>query len=161
MKRILPVVLIIFAVAELSGCEAIQRKFTRKRKRTPIAPRFYQEGEVDTRPNLELYMMHYMYWKTWHEELVAKAGENSKRDRLATGSVLTHLEDMKKYLVEEKAAELEGYIEQVREMTRLINSSSGSTDMKMGYLRQRMDNIRARIIRNFYYKKVMDHIKPD
>ena len=157
MKRFVAVVLVVFLALELTGCEAIQRKFTRKTKRKTIRPRFYAEGLDETRPVLELYMMHYTYWKAWHGELVTKAGENSKRDAMAITNALSHLNDMKKYLQEEKAEELNGYIEQTKSVTDRI--ARGGSEMNLGNYKQRLDTIMARIIRNFYYKKVREYIK--
>lgn len=160
MKRIISAILISMLILELAGCEAIQRKFTRKKKREPITPRFYHEGVSETRPNLELYMMHYMYWQTWHEDLIAKAGTNAKRDAMACDEVIGNLTDMKKRLKDEKAKELDTYIEQVRKITGEIKSG-GSTLMRLGFLKQRLSNIKGRIVRKFYYKKIRDYIKPD
>jgi len=161
MKKAISIFLIVIAALELTGCEAMQRKFTRKKKRTPIRPRFYQEGAAETRPHLELYMMHYTYWKTWAEELVAKAGTNNKRDLLASREALGHLRDMRKYLSEEKAKELDIYIENTRNITDQITEGGGAPEMRIGYLKQKLDNIRARVVRNFYYKKVRDDILPN
>ena len=161
MKKIILVVMILVLVSGLVGCETIQRKFTRKTKRRPIRPRFYTAGAQETRPNIELYMMHYTYWKTWHEDLVANAGVNAKRDKMASGNALSHLNDMKKYLMEEKAEELDGYIKQTRDITDRITKDGGSLQTQIGRLKQRLDNIRARVVRKFYYKKVKDYIKPD
>lgn len=68
--------------------------------------------------------------------------------------------DMKRYLLQEKAEELNEYIEQLKKIAKGIKSGS-ITDMRMGRTKQRLDNIRARIARKFYYKKVRDFIKPD
>ena len=108
MRKIISIVLISILAMQLAGCEAVQRKFTRKKKRGPITPRFYQEGMAETRPRIELYMMHYMYWKTWHEDLVVNAGKNAKRDKMACEELIANLNDMKKHLVNEKAKELDG-----------------------------------------------------
>lgn len=160
MKKIVSIALILLLTAELTGCEAIQRKFTRKKKNTVVKPRFYREGMSETRSNLELYMVHYMYWKTWHEELIAKAGENAKRDIMSCNEVITNLMDMRKRLVKEKAKELDSYIDQVRTITDRIKQGN-VTDMRMGRVKQDLDKIRARIIRNFYYKKITDYIRLD
>lgn len=160
MRKIVSIVLILALALEFTGCEAVQRKFTRKKKREPIRPRFYQGGMAETRPNLELYTMHYVYWKTWHEDLVDNAGTNSKRDTLACTEVIGNLIDMRKRLKEKKAKELDAYIEKVKKITDEIRSG-GFTSVRLGFLKQKLDNIKGRIIRKFYYKKVRDDIKPD
>lgn len=160
-RRGILLLLVTVLMVQMCGCEAIQRKFTRKKKRKPVSPKFYQGLPEETRPNIELYMMHYVYWKTWHQELVNKAGDNTKRDRMASSEVLGHLNDMKKYLAEEKAEELQGYIDETKVLTDQIVKGGGGLNMKIGRLRQSLDNVRARIVRRFYHKKVRDYIKPN
>lgn len=160
MKKIISIVLILLLTLELAGCEAVVRKFTRKKKREPLRPRFYQEGMSDTRPHLELYMMHYMYWKTWHEDLIVHGGSNAKKDRMACAEIMSNLADMRNNLVEEKAKELDEYMADVKKITDEIKDS-GSSVTRLGYLRNRLGTLKARIMRNFYYKKVREYIKPD
>ena len=161
MKKAFLILLVLTTISGLTGCETLQRKFTRKSKeREPAKPRFYSEAMSETRPNLDLYMMHYVYWKTWQEELMVKAGQNAKRDSLAVSEAIGNLLDMKKYLLDEKAKELDTYIEQVKKITDEI-ASGGATAVRLGSLKQKLGNIKARIVRRFYYKKVIDYIKPD
>ncbi len=160
MKRAVSIILILFLALELTGCEAIQRKFTRKRKKEAIRPKFYQEGMSETRPRLELYIMHYAYWKMWHEDLVEKGGDNTKRDAMACDEIIGNLTDMRKHLMEEKAKELDIYIEQTKKFTSEIKSGTANL-MRLGFIKQKLDNLRARIVRKFYYKKVREYIKLD
>jgi len=159
-KRIISAGLTLLLLLNLAGCETLQRKFTRKTKRKPIKPMFYAEGAEETRPNLELYMMHYTYWRAWHQDLVARAGDNAKRDEMASEEIIGHLTDMRKYLVNGKADELGVYIDEIRNLTGQITRGGGS-GMRLGYLKRKLDNIRARIARKFYYKKVRKYLKPD
>lgn len=161
MKKIIAVIIVLIFLPGLTGCEAIQRKFVRKNKKEPLRPKFYQEGlSSETRPNIELYMMHYMYWKTWHEDLVVKAGDNAKRDKLAFSEVFSNLKDMQKRLLEEKAKEIDVYIEEMQKIAREIEKGKAGT-MRLAFLREQLDRIRARIVRKFYYKKIADYILPD
>lgn len=160
MKKTISIALVFILLVGLTGCEAVQRKFTRKKKHEPIKPRFYQEGVSETRPNLELYMMHYTYWKTWHEDLVANVGVNAKRDAMACGEAIGNLLDMKKRLTQEKADELDRYIGEIKKITNEVEKG-GLSDMRAGFIKQKLDKLRARIVRRFYYKKVREYIKPD
>ncbi|NQT07037.1 MAG: hypothetical protein HQ575_05805 [Candidatus Omnitrophica bacterium] len=160
MRKFFSVIILIFFLSQLVGCEAVMRKFTRKRKKKTIRPTFYQEGMAETRPHVELYMLHYTYWKTWHEELAAGAGKNAKRDRLACSEMMGNLSDMKKHLVEEKAKELDQYIKVIDGITKELQKGN-STSIRLGFLRQKLDKIKGRIMRKFYYKKVRDYIIPD
>jgi len=160
MRRLIATALILTVALQLTGCEALQRKFTRKKKREPLKPRFYQAGESETRPHLELYIVHYTYWKSWHSEITTGSTDNAKRNIMACNEMVSHLEDMKKHLLEEKAKELDGYIGRVREITGDMKRSNFSV-MRFGYLKQELSKTGARIERNFYYKKVKEHMKPD
>lgn len=160
MKRIISAALILSLTIGTTGCETIQRKFTRKKKRKILTPRFYQEGLEDTRSNLELYIMHYTYWKTWQDELITNSGKNAKRDTMASNELIGHLNDMKRYLVEEKSKELDSYLEQIKKIINEI-SKGGLTTMRLELHKQRLGNIKGRIMRKFYYKKIKDYIKPD
>ena len=161
MRKIISIALIFLLLTELTGCEAIQRKFTRKKKREPLTPRFYEEGATsETRPHVELYIMHYTYWKTWSEDLAVKAGENSKRDVLACNEIVGNLMDMRKHLIEDKAEELDVYIGQTREITDEIKKGRVNY-IRLGLLKRKFDNVRMRILKNFYYKKVRNYIKEE
>ncbi len=160
MIRAACVALVVLLAVQSAGCASLQRKFTRKTKKKTITPKFYAEGSGETRPNLELYMTHYMYWKTWHEDIVQNAGENAKRDRMAVTEMIGSLADMKRYLSDEKAAELQGRIEVVTDLSERALAYRG-TAAGMENLKRKLDNERARIVRGFYYKKVKDHILPD
>jgi len=161
MKKVIFILFVMLLSLEFVGCESVMRKFTRKTKREPIRPVFYQEGMEDTRPHYELYMMHYTYWKAWNDELVNNAGKNFKKDKMAAQGVLDHLADMRKYLIEEKGKELDVYIAQVKWVTDQIIRGGTSTPMRLGNLRQRLGNISSRIARKFYHKDVRDFIIPD
>jgi len=160
MKRLLSMLLVLSLAIGLTGCESIQRKFTRKKKHKPQAPKFYQEGAQETRSNADLYMMHYIYWKTWHEDLATNAGTNAKRDRLACNEVINHLKDMKGYLLKDSAIELGGHIESIEKIASEINTG-GSTAMRLGILKKKLGDIQMRIMKNFYYKKVKESIRLD
>ncbi|MBL7068965.1 MAG: hypothetical protein ISS34_03835 [Candidatus Omnitrophica bacterium] len=160
MRRLIAVVLIAAVALQLTGCEAVQRKFTRKKKREPLRPRFYRAGESETRPHLELYIMHYAYWKSWHGEMTIGSTDNAKRNIMACDEMVSHLDDMKKHLLEEKAEELDKYITRVKEITDEMKRGNFSV-MRLGYLKQELSKTGARIERKFYYKKVKEYIKPD
>ena len=161
MKRFFLILLVFLLSLDLAGCDTVARKFTRKRKRETIRPVFYREGMDNTRPHIDLYMSHYTYWKSWNDELAANAGRNSKKDRMAAAGALSHLADMRKNLIEEKAKELDVYIAEVSEITQeMLQVGSGSA-ARLGRLKGRLSTVGARIVRDFYHKKVREYILPD
>ena len=159
-KRLISIALIISMASAVTGCEAIQRKFTRKKKREVLRPRFYQEGEADTRPHLELYIMHYTLWRSWQTELLTGTTENAKMRRMSCNELIGHLMDMKKHLVREKADELQLYINEVVKVTDRIKTGS-STIMETGHLKHNLEKLGARIERKFFYKDIKKYIKSD
>jgi polyhydroxyalkanoate synthesis regulator phasin len=160
IKRAAVLALVMLISAQITGCDSIQRKFTRKTKRKTISPKFYHEAGGETRPNLELYMTHYTYWKTWHEDLVKDGGRNAKRDKMAISEVLGNLHDMKKSLTDEKARELQVHIDETKALTDRV-AAGAVTTASLENLKRKLDNVRARIVRKFYYKKVAEYILPD
>jgi hypothetical protein len=80
---------------------------------------------------------------------------------MAAAGTLSHLADMRKNLIEEKAKELDVYIAEVSEITgEMLEVGSGSA-ARLGRLKQRLSTVGARIVRDFYYKKVRECILPD
>ena len=156
-KKLITTILVLSVLGSLSGCETIRKKFTRKKKAKPVRPMFYMEEEEVTRPPMELYSMHYIFWRSWTKDLVASAGENAKRDRRAAGEIIANLIDMEKYLTGEKKEELAKYIEDVKVITDKMIAGNVS-EPRMGRLRQQLDKVARRITNKFYYKKVRDYI---
>lgn len=161
LRKIIVIFLVASLISGLTGCETLRRKFTRKRKAKPVRPMFYREGESEmTRPPLELYMMHYVYWKTWMDDLINNAGVNKKRDKRASNEAIGNLLDMRKRLTEEKQKELDEYIDEVRRITDKIQTGI-LNEARLGRLKQELDKVKSRVVRKFYYKKVREHIKQD
>ena len=69
--------LIFSFAAGITGCAALKKKFTRKKKerKTPV---YYQVRKYDIKPSMELYEKHYIFWVNWHKNLVAELGNNYK-----------------------------------------------------------------------------------
>ena len=78
MKRWVVFIIIILLTASLAGCDAMQRKFTRK-KTTVKQPHFYQLKKYTKKPSPELYKQHYAYWASWQEEDVTMLIPGLKR----------------------------------------------------------------------------------
>ena len=101
--------------------------------------------------------MHYVYWKTWQEDLINNLGLNRKRDLLACSEIMTNLKDMRKLLIEEKAVELDPYVKEMQAITDSITEGSMTT-IREGLVKRRLDTLRARIVGQFYIKKIQEYI---
>ena len=159
IKKIITTILLLSLISSLTGCETVRRKFTRKKKAKTVRPMFYKkDGDFEEkRPPAELYEMHYVYWKTWMDDLIDRAGLNRKRDNRSINEAISNLIDMKKYLTGEKKEELDQYIEEIKIATDRIRSTK-LIGARMSGLRQNLDKLKRRVARKFYYKKVKDYI---
>ncbi len=113
MRKICTFVMIIFIAVGLSGCDALQRKFTRKKKETKPIPRLYQIKKYDIKPSAELYSKHYAYWRSWLSELIQSLGQNQKHDVRCVNEALSQLHDMRNILVREKADGLTKHMKRI------------------------------------------------
>lgn len=115
MKKIFNVIIILFIAVNLTGCDAVQRKFTRKKKNTKPIPRIYQLKKYDVKPSVELYNKHYAYWQSWMSELIQDLGQNHKRDVVSISEAVNQLHDMQNLLVPEKADALGKHVRRLEE----------------------------------------------
>jgi len=157
MKKWAMFLLIIAIAVSMTGCDALQRKFTRKTKKT-TKPRIYQLKKYDIKPSPDLYAKHFAYWQTWSSELLQRLGNNHKKDARCIEELLGQLHDMQNILVKEKADEFEKHIvayERVRDTImkeELTVNNSSRTRMTLEH--------EDRVIKNdFCVKKIRNFIK--
>ena len=99
MRKTLTLCLAVVLVVSLSGCAAVKKKFTRKKKEQPISTVMHLEEEfVKPYSNEYYYSSHFNMWKVWHEELLKFLDGNQKRRHRAGREVIAHLDQMKSYL---------------------------------------------------------------
>ena len=79
MKRLMTILVTVCVALSLVGCDAVQKKFTRKKKAQPKKPKIYQLDRYEKKPTPELYNKHYVYWETWSSELISELGQNQKK----------------------------------------------------------------------------------
>lgn len=120
MKKICALAMIVFIALTLAGCDALQRKFTRKKKYVKPVPRLYQLKKYDIKPSAALYSKHYAYWQSWMSELIQDLGGNRKKDIRCIEEALSQLHDMQNILVQEKADALEKHIHRLEEVRDTI-----------------------------------------
>ena len=120
MRKISVFAMVFFLAMTLTGCDSIQRKFTRKKKETKPIPRLYQLKKYDVKPSAELYSKHYAYWQSWMSELIQDLGDNHKKDVRCIDEALSQLHDMQNILVQEKADALTKHIRRIEEAREII-----------------------------------------
>jgi hypothetical protein len=148
----------IFLAANLTGCEALQRKFTRKKKDTVKMPRFYQIKKYTKKPSPELYKQHFAYWESWQSELIQYLGQNHKKDVRAMEEAVGHLKDMQSILIPSKADAMQPHVERM-EAARAIVLRDDISFATKDYVRGVLDREDRIIKREFCYNKVKNDLR--
>lgn len=153
--------LLIFAlmIILLSGCEGLQRKFVRqpKQKQKPIPVVQTVDYSKDLRVE-ELYKKHFLFWKSWHNELIDRLEENYKKRISCFDSLISSLKSMRKYLSEEKAAEIDPFISQIEALEPEIKQERLSTS-EAYRIRTTLEKTRRQIDKRFSYRDVKDFLR--
>lgn len=158
MKRLLHVLIAFCIVLNLVGCDALQRKFTRKKKATVKMPRIYQVKKYEKRPSPELYKKHYAYWESWHSELIKVLGKNHKKDKKCIEEIVGNLTDMQNILIPEKGDILKAHIERLARVRDTIFREEMSTANR-SYVLMTLEREDRFIKREFCYNKVKNYFK--
>jgi hypothetical protein len=152
---------VICFLASAIGCDAFVRKFTRKPKKDKmqkeemvLAPEEYKS----TMSKEELYRQYFVFWKSWHGELIESLARSSSQKK-----ILSCIEQANKNLIQlrpmlnaEKQAKLDVYLGQI---DRLHNSIKGDVYGSLNSTnRQQAEQLRSRILRDFSYSKVKDSL---
>ena len=157
MKRWAFLFMAVLLIIGLTGCDAVQRKFTRK-KAVVKTPHFYQLKKYTKKPSPELYKQHYAYWASWQEEMVQFIGQNHKRDKRSIEEALGHLKDMQNILIPSKAEEMQPHIEKMEAARDIIFRGELSFANK-DYVRSVIEREERAIKREFCYNKVKDSLR--
>ena len=157
MKKWGLVLLAIVFLAGLTGCDAVQRKFTRK-KTVVKQPHFYQLKKYTRKPSPELYKQHFAYWQSWQGELVQFIGDNHKKDERAIEEALGHLKDMQNLLIPSKAEAIEPHIDNMERAREIVLRGELSFANK-DYVRSIVEREGRIIGKDFCYQKVKNDIR--
>lgn len=157
MKRTILALLALLILVSMTGCDAIQRKFTRK-KTAVKHPRFYQVKKYVKKPSPELYKQHYAYWASWQEEMAQFLGQNHKKDERAVEEAIGNLKDMQNILVPSKAEEMQPHIEKMERAREIIFRGELSFANK-DYVRSIVEREDRAIAREFCYGKVKNFLR--
>ena len=147
----------------LTGCESLQRKFTRRSKQpkplpTPIIS--FQDYTRAMTP-LDRYRKHYMLFDYWNDDLMESLQsppQNPKRFKLASREALAELETLKGLLVEELAVRLDPLIEERARLDRRLQSGAFNTSEASAVTRI-LETQTRQLQRDFFWRDVQDHLK--
>jgi len=152
------VAIIIFVLlVNFVGCEALARKFTRKKKTEDkvaeelvLAPEEYK----DTRTKEEVYRQYFEFWKSWQSELYESLlqKKSNKKQVDCAQQAINNLMNMRQMLNPDKQKKLDVYINKMKQLRDSIaadiygNNSTTYTE--------KADRIKMNVLRDFSYKKI-------
>ena len=158
MKKITTLIIVVALAISLVGCDALQRKFTRKKKKKAKRPRIYQVKKYELVPTPELYNKHYVYWQTWSGEIIELLGQNHKKDVRCIEEIVGQLNDMQNILVEPKVSELQKHIDRMEDVQDTIKRG-GLSFATQASVKQKLEREDRAIKREFITSKVKSYIK--
>jgi hypothetical protein len=162
ITRVILLVTSYSLLVTLIGCEAFVRKFTRKPKKENmpqeqmvIAPEEYKPPIMTKE---EKYREYFLYWKSWHDELIESlsSSTNSKRQISCSNEAIKNLEEIRMLLNAEKQKELDVWINQLKDLRDEISSDVYGTNAVRN--RGSAERIRRNIMQDFSYPKVKDYL---
>ena len=151
-------------MSSLTGCESLQKKLTRKPKQPQARPNpiiQFQDYSRAMTP-LDRYRKHYMIFDYWNSDLLESLQRrpiNPKRYRLASEESLGELQALHGLLTEELAGRLAPLIEERTELNSRLERG-GVSDSQVPFLERDLEDQTRRFQREFFWRKVEDHLKP-
>lgn len=161
-KKIIHLFIVYFLVFNLLGCEAFVRKFTRKPKKgnlpkeeLVLAPEEYKGPQMSKE---ELYRQYFLFWKSWHDELIGSLSEgaNRKKQKDCLNETVKNLEQLRALLNDEKKAKLDIYINQIKNLDEIIAQDLYGNNITLNRLTA--EQIKRNILRDFSYNKIKDYL---
>lgn len=148
-----------FFLFTFAGCEAFVRKFSRKPKKGSqpvelvLAPEEYKGPQMSKE---ELYRQYFLYWKSWHDELISalnyKAARKRKLDCIEQAA--RNLMNMRKLLNPGYQKKLDTYISRLEDLRNCVQSDIyGYQD---GRNAQAAERLKVAIMQGFSYGQIKD-----
>ena len=162
LTQILILSIVYCLLSTVIGCDAFVRKFTRKpkpgsqpREEMVLAPEEYKAPQM---PKGELYRQYFLYWKSWHDELIESLlqRKSQKKQIDCVQEAIKNLIGLKELLNQQMQMKLGVYIGQLRNLQEQILSDlyGSSAD----FSRQAAERIRMNILKHFSFNKVKDSL---
>lgn len=158
MKKIVAIIVAVFIVFNIAGCEPLKKKFTRKKKEAVKMPRIYQLQKYHKKPTPELYKKHYSYWASFQSEMEKTLGQSHKRDVMCIEQIVSNLSDMQNILMPEKGDVLTPHINRLATVKDTIIREELSQFNKDS-VRNTIEREGRFIRREFNYSKVKNYLK--
>ncbi|MCX5697589.1 MAG: hypothetical protein NTU54_06470 [Candidatus Omnitrophica bacterium] len=156
------VLIIFFLILSLAGCDAFVRKFTRKRKTENITPVEMVLAPEEYKPPViskeDAYRQYFLYWKSWHDELIDSLGRNSsqKKQLSCVDEEIKNLQEVRRLLNETKQKKLDVYLAKLKDLREQIKQDIYGINLARH--RSGAENLRRGIMRDFSYQKVKNDL---
>ena len=153
-------IVVCFLVVTMSGCAELKDKFVRKNSE-PTSPikQIQTVRQYDVQPNIELYTKRYIFWKNWHRELLEVLTDTNQKKRVtAIEQEIANLMDMQRMLMDEKAIEMQIYIDELSEIEQRIKSEriTGGNQVR---IRRQIETIGRQVKDKFSYREMDVYIR--
>jgi hypothetical protein len=151
-------------VALTTGCESLQRKFTRKPKHAPERPDpiiSFQDYSRTITP-LDRYRKHYLMFDYWNGQLMdalRREPLSAKRLRHASAEALTELRTLHALLLEVWAQRLDPLLEERAKLDRQLQSGRFTASQSGRALRV-LESQARQLDRDFSWRDVQEALKP-
>ena len=154
----------LWLAAGLTGCESLQRKFTRKPKHPAAAPTpiISFQDYTRTMTPVDRYRKHYMMFDYWNSELVESlqdSSPNPKRFKRASGEALDELKTLRSLVTDDVAPQFDPLIEQRTKVNDQLQSANFSESLANA-VAHAMEGQGRQIHRELFWRDVEDHLKP-
>jgi hypothetical protein len=152
----------LFLIFGTLGCESLGRKFVRKPKaddkkneEVVFAPEEYKTEGVS---HEDLYRQFFLYWKSWHDEVIDSLEKNGNRKRQvdSLNEAIKNLWDMKSYLKTEAAAKLEVSINQMIALRYAVTKDDYGNNVLAN--RRQAERLKRDILRDFSFNKIKNQM---
>ncbi|MCX5714110.1 MAG: hypothetical protein NT033_04745 [Candidatus Omnitrophica bacterium] len=153
---------LLVMICALIGCDAFVRKFTRKQNKANITPEEMVIAPEEYKPPViskeEAYRQYFLYWKSWHDELIDSLGRsiNQKKQLSCVDEEIKNLQDIRKLLKEPKQKKLDAYLDKINTLRGQIKEDIYG--INLAKYRYGAENLRRGIMRDFSYQKVKDDL---
>ena len=153
---------VCIVIPAIIGCDAFARKFTRKPKQEVlvqeemvIVPEEYNTANISKE---ELYREYFLFWKSWHEELIEslmqKKSQKKQIDCAQEG--LKNLDNLKGLLNQDAKNKLDIYIRRLQDLEEAISKDLYSSNA-LSYAHD-AERLKVDILQKFSYDKIKDNL---
>ena len=161
IQIIIPFFMVCCLLIYLLGCEAFTKKFVRKPKKAKseepvLVPEDYSLSDI---PVEERYRQHFLFWKSWQDELITALGSSASHKRRVTclKEAIKNLEEIRPFLYEEKQKQIDVYLQRLHHLESQI--SKDIYGAKLAIHRSKAEVLKRDILRDLSYPKVENHLR--